>query len=180
MQKNNSEQIEIFSLNETPQKNVEKRKSFLTFIWGHEKIVLSIICLLIICVVSYSLGFEKGKKSALLNKQLPQKKDEAVLPVKKETVIKQLPVKIPITVATTKISTVTAQKNYTIQVATFKSETFAKKEAESLKNKGFQTIIVPKNNYVQLCVGQFIDREEASTHLRELKKKYLDCFIRRL
>jgi len=74
----------------------------------------------------------------------------------------------------------TPRENYTIQVATYKSKTGAQKEIQLLKNKGFQTMVFSKDDRLQLCVGQFVKKEEAQVSLKELKKRYEDCFIRRL
>ena len=72
------------------------------------------------------------------------------------------------------------QAGFTIQVATFKSKTNAQKEAQLLQKKGYQALVFTKNSQMQLCVGQFLTKEEAQPYVMELKKKYEDCFIRRL
>ena len=44
---------------------------------------------------------------------------------------------------------------YTIQLASYKSKSFAQKEAELLKKKGFVPLVIPKGSYTILCVGKF-------------------------
>ncbi|MCM8770429.1 MAG: SPOR domain-containing protein [Candidatus Omnitrophica bacterium] len=69
---------------------------------------------------------------------------------------------------------------YTIQVASFKAKNEALKEVELLKKKGFDSVVLPKGKYLIVCVGNYPTKEEAKISLDKLKKKYQDCFIRRL
>ncbi|MBU0549828.1 MAG: SPOR domain-containing protein, partial [Candidatus Omnitrophica bacterium] len=71
-------------------------------------------------------------------------------------------------------------KEYTIQVASFKTKTYAQKEAVRLEQKGIKALLMPRGNFVIVCVGNFSQKQEANTSLTELKKIYQDCFIRRL
>jgi len=188
-QKENSQQLEIFSLEHTGSRPIKKQTSFLSFVWGHEKIILMIIALLAGCVISFSLGVERGKKSVLkkepisniASQNLNLQQNLKQLPVK-EAVIQNKPLNQPATVVTTAKSAATAKgfQNYTIQVATYKSKNSAQKEVRDLKNKGFKPMVFSKDDRIQLCVGQFFTKDEAQSYLKELKKRYQDCFIRRL
>jgi septal ring-binding cell division protein DamX len=74
-----------------------------------------------------------------------------------------------------------AESNYTVQVASYKSERSAKREAQNLKQKGYSDIFVlPKGAYVILCVGNFSTRNEASTYTKKLRDRYQDSVVRRL
>jgi len=71
-------------------------------------------------------------------------------------------------------------KRYTIQVASFQKDDFAKQEENSLKGLGYPTIVRASGHFSILCVGSFNDKQEAEGILRRLRSKYHDCFIRRL
>jgi cell division septation protein DedD len=114
----------------------------------------------------------------------PQKTN--TLPVKeevsKDTQNKKVIKPAAVTLASSK-PPVTAnkyQENYTIQVATYKSKTNAQKEVQLLKNKGFQPLVFSKDSHIQLCVGQYLSKDQAQASIKELKKFYQDCFLRRL
>ena len=70
---------------------------------------------------------------------------------------------------------------FTIQVASFKLEKNAKREADRLRGRGHDdTFVVPKGSYSIVCVGKFIQRNEAKKFSSKLKKRYNDCLVRRL
>jgi septal ring-binding cell division protein DamX len=71
--------------------------------------------------------------------------------------------------------------SYTVQVASYKSQKFAQKEADALMQKGYRDIqIVPKGAYVILCVGNFSTKSDASAYTSKLKGRYQDTVVRRL
>ena len=69
---------------------------------------------------------------------------------------------------------------FTIQVASFKLERNAQKEADGLKEKGFEGYVVPKGSYSIVCVGKFNERSEAKQFATKLKHRYKDYLVRRL
>lgn len=171
MAKTNSPQLELFSSFEDSDnlRNQPHRSSFLANIWHYEKIILAIIGMFIIGIVSFSLGVEKGKKTSQLKnlpsdiatkQENPDTKHTDAINFKKE----ELPQK----------------QNYVIQLASYKTRSFAQKEAEALKKKGFSPILFSKSGYTVLCIGNFANKKKAQSILSELKKRYKDCYVRRL
>jgi cell division septation protein DedD len=69
---------------------------------------------------------------------------------------------------------------YTIQVASFKEEKYARQEAMKLKQNGHDIFIMPKGQHSIVCVGKFGKKNEAETYSNKLKNKYGDCLVRRL
>jgi cell division septation protein DedD len=71
---------------------------------------------------------------------------------------------------------------YTVQVASYKTNTSAQREAATLKQKGFSDVfIVPKGKYVILCIGNFQRKEEADFFgQKKLKSRYQDLRVRSL
>jgi cell division protein FtsN len=160
-------QLELFKSKQYQLDSVKSdqyRQGFFGFIKIHEKAISITIALIIISLVSFSLGVEKGKRltnrmqpkdeQIVLDKNISEKKPEE----KKEDILNQ----------------------YTIQVATFKTKAYAQKEAERLEGKGLEALVVPTGNFVCVCVGNFSEKQKATISLNQLKKSYRDCFIRRL
>ncbi len=70
---------------------------------------------------------------------------------------------------------------FTIQVASFKLEKNALKEADRLKNVGHDdAFVMPKGSYSIVCVGKFAKKNEAKKFSNRLQSKYNDCLVRRL
>ncbi len=77
-------------------------------------------------------------------------------------------------------SQVVEKKPYTIQVASFKGDQYAQKEASELKNQKLDAFVISKGDFSIVCVGRFSKKEEANKLLSKLKKTYNDCLLRRL
>jgi len=142
----------------------------------HERIILIIVGILITGLVAFSLGVEKGKGFA-------GNIDFAPVTVKSEdaSIVPEVPLRPKAEKRETiapRLSEDTLQ--YTIQLASYQNNSSAKKEAETLKKKGLLPLVSSKGKYTVLCVGNFADKRNALALLPELKKRYSDCFIRRL
>jgi cell division septation protein DedD len=73
------------------------------------------------------------------------------------------------------------EKLFTIQVASFKLEENARREAERLKGIGHEdTFVVPKGSHTIVCVGKFAQMGEAKKFSSRLRNRYNDCLVRRL
>lgn len=168
-------QLELFS---QPKDSLGAKKGvfnpFLNRIWNYEKTILIIIGFMITGIVSFSLGVEKGKKITMLksNSSLDTATQKQISPSPEIPTAQQ--------VLTTQPEVTTQPKNYTIQIATYQTKTYAQKEAETLKRKGLVALVLSKGEYTVVCVGSFSNRDAAKSLLPELKKRYRDCFIRRL
>ena len=123
------DQLELFSDSQDDPKtatNRVRRNSFLTRIWGYEKAVLFIILFLVTSIVSFSLGVERGRSSSLVKQTVA---------IVKEPVVVKLPVKSEPIDSSIDTRPVVLKQNgqYTIQVASFKAGSYARKEAAMLK-----------------------------------------------
>jgi len=183
MQRQKPEQFEIFTSDDNLLASEMKRKSFLTCIWGHEKVVLMIIAFLTVGLVAFSLGFEKGKKSgsrvAGITNNAANAAGESVgavqvAPLKQEAVTEVREKKIEL------LPRINLANSYTIQVASYKTLNSAEKEARQLKSRGFNPLVLSKGDFSVVCVGQFINKGQAAEKMQELRKRYQDCFVRRL
>lgn len=168
MERPSHSQLELFSQSKDYPPAVKRslNKVFFGYIRGYEKVLLAIIGFMITGIVSFSLGVEKGKKLTISS--IP---DVPVKPTMTEKIEKQ---------DTRPSIQEQGLYNYTIQVASYQSRTSAEKEAQTLRKKGHPPLILPKGKYSVVCVGNFADKKMATAMLSELKKRYRDCFIRRL
>ena len=179
-----------------------------------EHIIVLAIVLIMMLVITFSMGVEKGKKVVLKNPSaenqpkvvgtIPnpnrmiavqqshqQLKQGAPTSMKREEV--QSPNARPGAIPNGQIN---LEKNrqileiplekkklfeelYTIQVASFKSQMSAQKEAQTLRSKGFEIFVLPKGEHLIVCVGKFEQKDVARKFLNKLKNKYSDSLVRR-
>jgi len=204
MDKSNHSQLELFSQEKEhfQTKSTSGISAFFKNIKIYEKRVLLIIAFIFTAVVSFSLGVENGKRSmygsASLNFDLASKDStmgnqkisvtQAINPTVKVSTDRKKVKEVSVNriLASTNIlilpqeTTNIRTNSFTIQLATYKTKTFAQREADTLKNKGLSPIVLSRSGYSVLCVGSFVNRESAQSLLSQLKKSYPDCLIRRL
>ena len=195
MDKKGHTQLELFSHAKSASSLMpQTRHSFLGFIWNYEKTILIIVGFIITATVSFALGVEKGKKIAAWKSQsrafMASGEDvtnRASIPVASPAQAKPQPqlklapaLNEEEVVATPAVLVKESLGSYTIQVASFIKEASAQKEIGTLKKKGLVASILFKGKYLVVCVGNFMKKDEARSLLSELKKRYQDCFIRRL
>lgn len=173
-------QLELFSQSQDPStvRNGSGKLALTLRIRRYEKTIVTVIALIFACIISFSLGVEKGKR-ALRTISSPLsavslKETAKPLPASQQVLPQQQ------TIARAKNIYAPAVGAYTIQVASFKSGALAQQEAQVLKKKGINPVILTSGSYTILCVGNFISKKEAQPVLSELQKKYRGCYIRRL
>jgi hypothetical protein len=169
------DQLELFSDSTEKQKSSYRKpnlKRNYTNIWNYERAILIFIVLMVIAIVAFSLGVKKGRNLRVVTVEksplVYPKEEEEVSFVPEETVKEELTFDIP------------SKEDYTIQVASFKTTSNAKREAKLLKQRGYGSTIINKGKHIILCVGNLSNKEEAQALLLELRRYYKDCFIRRL
>jgi len=193
MNNQNSSQLELFSHSLGYSESKGRLTSyFLRRIWVYEKVILFTIGFIITAVIAFSLGVEKGKTLAVLNSDARfdiakrrQPNAEAARPKYISTQEQPLlerknQTPVPKSETAAPLKSRDNLQNYTIQLASYKSRTYAQKEADTLKKKGLSPLIVSKGGYAVLYVGSFRDKENAKALLSELGKQYRGCFIRRI
>jgi cell division septation protein DedD len=206
MERKNYSQLELFSENasqDLPQERVSG--SFRDYIRAYEKVVFFFIGLVIVGIVSFCLGVERGKTIAMT--KLSARFDVArtstapakntgrsvqmstfVLPAAAQPqAARPRPAVSPAPKPQTPVSAPAApqqgangQAGYTIQVASFKNAVFATQETSALKKKGFPAAAVSQGEYTVVYVGKFTNKEMAQPLLSQLRQKYRNCYVRRL
>ena len=156
------------SLFQEPKK--ERRR--ITF--SIDKLYIFSVLFILSLVVSFSLGVERGKtirlKNSVVKKDIEINKSPQLPPENKSLKIKEAPEE----------DIKEKEVFYSIQLATYTKKEIAEAEAEKLKRKGLNPLLLKKGKYLILCVGKFETKEEAKNLLVNLKKRYTDCFLRKL
>jgi len=186
MGKQDNDQLELFSSSkDTIHLKHQNDNPFLGYIKIYEKTILAIIGIVTVGIISFSLGVERGKKISMTRFD---SRFDVVSRQQKPSVTSSLE-KSAISENRTKEAIKTEQKiqpkflekqGYIIQLASYKNKSFADKEAELLKKKGVSALVMPKGSFSVLYVGNLTNKEIALSLLPELKKRYRDCYIRRL
>jgi len=147
------------------------------FSLGYEHFVFAAIAFIIVAVVSFSLGVEKGKRAETVAK-LEEKK--RVLP--KPRVIEQQPKEEPREeiIQEAKEPITETRPIYTIQVASYSQEDDANKEALKVEAQGYESTVLLKGKYYIICAGQFDSSSQAKKYEKRLKSAYKDCYIRKI
>ncbi|MBU1125179.1 MAG: SPOR domain-containing protein [Candidatus Omnitrophica bacterium] len=189
-------QLELFKTGQNLLQSGQSRRhgSALTGFRSYEKTVLLIIALVTTGIVSFAVGVERGKRLALLtnNSRLdvtmqpqPSASGEKASATKNEITSPrgELPTK---QIAPARERIPEQKKNnqelngYTIQLASYRTKTAAKREAEALEKKGLSPFLMSKGNYIIICVGNFADKNAAKNRQSEFERRYKDCIVRRL
>lgn len=165
MEKQNNSQFELFSKSGVSHRisGYKADRKFLAYIHYYEKTLLVIIGIIITSVISFSLGVERGKGLSM----------SSSIPIEQVQQIKARE-------ETVKEPETPKKEDYIIQLASYKTRTYAEREAELLRKKGLSPLILNKGSYAVLYVGNFPSRKTAQSLLSELKKRYNDCYVRRL
>ncbi|MBI5144686.1 MAG: SPOR domain-containing protein [Candidatus Omnitrophica bacterium] len=160
--KESASQLELFSTAAaTSEIRAQLPSTLRGFIRGYEKTLILAIAFIVISIISFSLGVEKGKNLVSLkktNSQFDTAEEKQVQPKEEKNIL----------------------ENYTVQLASYKGKVSVQREADRLKKKGFSPLVLNKGQYLVLCVGNFSDKQKAETVLSEFRKRYPDCRIRRL
>lgn len=186
-------QFELFpSSNRHPDRQKSDSNLRNGFHLAIENVVVICIVFVMISLLLFSVGVERGKRLAGYQANEIDEASETdgiiVLPSEDKSDFQSTQASVEKAVEEQKTEVIklpeiqerTIQKPFTIQVASFKLEENAHKEADKLKTKGFETFVVPKGSYSIVCVGQFSGKTEASQYTQKLKDRYKDCMVRRL
>lgn len=184
---NKPNQLELFT-DQSPSVSSLKpgpKWSFISSIRSHEKTIMLVIAFLTVGILSFSFGVERGKH--MVGEKSFNTIDVAVsTPVSSkpanQQVVKQPAGATGVTniIQQQPLTTAPATTGYTIQLATYQTKSYARKEMDTLNKKGISAFVLPKGAYTILCAGKFFDKQAAKQVLVELSKKYKGCFIRRL
>lgn len=174
-------QLKFFQGSLEPQ---ESRKRRFIRIYLDTVVLVTIINVLVL-ILSFSLGIERGRKIAYLpgakevtvdSPNTPQtntvKKEPAHIQ-DEETVVEQKE-------AQSEEKIKPPKEHYGIQVASYAKENIAKSEKKRLESSGFSTILSKQGKYLVIFVSGYQTKKEAEKIKGQLKKRYSDCIVRKL
>jgi len=192
-------QFELFPANSATLEDIDKPRFLLANLTlSVESLVIFSILGIMVALFAFSLGVERGKHLAA------QSLDEGVSTawnVGARTVA-QRAVVIPAAVATVAarplgnmgVLTSTANRRissshvnttasvggrFTLQLATYGNEQYARQDALIFKAKNFQSFLIKSGKYWLLCVGNFTSKDSATAYLKKLPSQYRSSQVRR-
>lgn len=143
---------------------------------SYEALIIILIGVVLMASIIFSLGVERGRSLNSGDVESPAPIQpvvavpapaEPVTPVTAEAP-KPLPKAAP-----------TADKPYTIQVASYRTRDLAEKEISRIKATGYSADIIKKGDYFILCVGSFATKDASKQALAAMGKRYKGCLIRK-
>jgi len=177
-------QQEIFDSFDKNKKTRKKRfrkhlfdKNYIRINLSYEQIGIFIILFTVLLSVFFTLGVERGKRIDNQTK-VASKSKRIKEPIEKQNNVSQLK-KANLTHEKVKEEN-RLDKYFTIQVVTYKKSFQAEEELNYLNKQGVNSFVINKGKYKHICVGKFKDKEEAKKLLLNLRKRYKDCFIKKL
>ena len=200
MEKDNT-QKELFEF-QAPKKQPRKfgqlfQQADFAFSLNAERLVFVAIGIIMLLVISFALGVERGKavsgkaseaRTALAQATIPATAQHiqgqpAAAKVQLTTVQPQ-PAAVKIQPAAVKAQSTAAKaqpaaaKPYTVVAAAFSKEAFAIKESSRLKSNGLDPFVYYKEPYYLVCVGSFANKASAQKVLNRVRQMYRDAYVR--
>jgi cell division septation protein DedD len=178
------------------QKGLAQNKIFL-FQFSIEKLVIMLIAFVLIIILTFCIGVERGKYVVGAPKTIVTVKEvkQPPVPVKQQAPVYSQQVKSNIAVAPiapvrlTPVRPVPVATNinnpvvhrgdlYTIRIATYINKKSAADESSRLRQIGFPAYIKVSDKFYMICVGDYADKKQADKALAALKKMYKDVYIK--
>ena len=156
------------------------------------------LVLLVIYVLTFSWGVEKGKKASHGSQVIRSVSTEVLSPEASQSVVASVPKtppmvamidesvakEVPITVADLPQPVAKVARpdgKYTIQHVTYITQAAADREIQKLSQKGYSSFVIPSGKHLQVCIAAFQSRQEASKILKQLREQGLvsgDAYVR--
>lgn len=205
-------QKELFNFNDKPRKVFPDLMGFLpkadlegkiAITMTLEKIVFITITVMLLMVVVFALGVERGKiiarpaisiaipaQGSPSTQARPAAQKPQVAPpqpaaaTQQAATLQSTAIKIktvPIAKVAPMQQAAAADKTarpYTIVAATFANKGTAAQEMTRLKKDGFDAMLVQSGRYFRLCIGAYPDKESAQGSLKRVKQRYKDAYIK--
>lgn len=188
-------QEELFKDDSNAWQTGTRTSFFSTKQWtlGLDKIILLLIVTMVFFVLSYSFGFERGRRS-MDEKMKELTKQIETLPALSEAqspapgqVTQALPYDTLPALAKPETATspqaIDAQNGkYTIQLATVLQKDKAEDQLKKLEKQGMSVFMLVRGKYYEICVGSYATVSSAKGPLSQIRSegRFSDAFIRPL
>jgi len=197
-------QFELFPANSATLEDIDKPKFLLANLTlSVESLVIFSILGIMVALFSFSLGVERGKHVAA--QTMDEKVAEAwnvgartmapsvaVAPELRAPALRAPVASRPLgnmglllSAGSRKISpahvntTSGVGVHFTLQLATYGNQEYARQDALALKAKKFQSFLIKSGKYWLVCIGNFTSKEGATAFLRKLPEPYRSSQVRR-
>jgi len=156
-----------------------------------ETFIGAVILFALLLIFSFSWGIERGKaivyreiKEGMHNDMiLADRSENTVSPVTVKPEAKHIEEK-PVLPQNKKQAKSVASKvqagRYAVQLIVYKSERYAEKEIEWLKQNKYSFIKKEKNGKIIVSAGPYADKNTAKGQMQKLRARYKDCFVKLL
>ena len=153
----------------------------LTIAVSYEIAIVSCILILMATILSFAIGFERGKK---ISKQIvePAAKGLTKKSVAQENIVTANPEKPTIRQQAEKPSPLEQKRKFAIQLIAYAKKDRALKQIEKLKEIGYRSFMDQSGKFFLVSIGPYVNREDAKQTLKRIKSKslYQDAFIKRI
>ena len=167
-----------------------------------DQALAGMIALLVIYVLIFSFGVEKGKRLGMAELKAERAKNQRMVHELSEKLFSNTGVPAsalpqPAVIASLKetkevvpsksdetqaVSSAAAPAGkFTIQHVTYHSKQAAEREMKRLAEKGYQSFVIPKGRFWQVCINGFDSRKQATELLSSLKAQKIvaaDAYVR--
>lgn len=147
-----------------------------------ERVVFISIGFIMLMVIIYALGIEKGKR--LSKTTTAQTTVPIIQPRISSPIIKPIEVKPPsetkIDLVPMKSQTVQETKPYTIVAVTLTKKDGASLEVNRLKKQGYDAFVLQSDSYFLVCIGSYPDNTSAQSKkaLSRIRQTYKDAYFK--
>lgn len=152
-----------------------------------ERIIFLGIGMVMLMVLVYALGVERGKSAvraqtvaaqagAAVGRGIVIKQPAAIVPPARPEIPKPPKINIP-EVKPVALPQATG-KRYTIVAAAFSNNGNAAAVVNQLKREGLEAYVAPSGTYFQVCVGSYEKKEAAQPVLNKVKRLYKDAYVK--
>lgn len=170
----NKGEKDLFGQFETADEQIRQKTKLLlpnvkrSLILSYENVIFLAIGFVMVCVIFFTLGVEKGKRCAapIRNKAVFEERELLSRTQDKPQLLRQ--------------GLATQFEGYVVQLAAFKGTESAEQERSELKKIGYLANIKQSGDYYQLYIGAFKTKKEADGVANRLRHKYADCYVKRV
>lgn len=157
------------------------------------------LVLLVIYVLTFSWGVEKGKKSSRESQVIRSVSSEVLSAEASQAIVasvaktpsvvmsdESISKGVPASVAVSELPKPAAkvmkpEGKYTIQHVTYITQSAADREIQKLAQRGYGSFVIPSGKHLQVCISAFQSRQDASQILKQLRTQGLvsgDAYVR--
>ncbi len=152
-----------------PRANLDNRAAITVTL---ERFIFIAIGLIMLMVVIYALGVERGKdvtRDSLSAESRISLVSPSAIPGK---VPQRQPAALPVQAAPV------VNKPYSIFAATFTHQEYAAQAMNDLKKAGFNAFLSQSGSLFRLCVGSYASKDAAMNDLVKVRRVYKDAFVK--